>query len=59
MSHKVFAHRYKWSHNKRRHHLKKWLKEGKVKLLAKEKDGWLYEVIDSEISERIKKIKHF
>ena len=41
---KVFVHRYKWSHDKRRRILRQALKHDKVKLVLKNKDGWLYEV---------------
>lgn len=41
---KVFVHRYKDSHSKRRKVLRRKLKEGKVTLILKNKDGWLYEI---------------
>ena len=43
----VFAHRYKWTHDKRRRVLRKALKEGEVELVERQKDGWLYRVPDT------------
>jgi len=43
---KIFVHRYKWSHEKRRKQLRKAAKEGEIKLLEKLYDGFLYEVPD-------------
>jgi hypothetical protein len=40
---KVFVHRYKWSHDKKRKKYRRLLKENKVKLLLQNKDGWLYQ----------------
>ena len=42
MSKIIFVHKYKWSHDKKRKKYKKLLKNNKVKLLQKKKDGWLY-----------------
>ena len=41
---KVFAHRYKWSHDKRRKQLRKACKEGLVTLLEESAAGFLYHV---------------
>lgn len=41
---KVFVHRYRWSHEKRRRQLRRALADGFVSLLAKLDDGFLYEV---------------
>lgn len=41
---KVFAHRYKWSHDKRRKQLRKAHKEGLVTLLEESAAGFLYHV---------------
>lgn len=43
---KIFVHRYKWSHDKRRKVCRKALKLGEIKLVEETKDGWLYEVSD-------------
>ena len=41
---KVFVHRYKWSHHSERKKYRRLLKEGKVTLLEKVNDGFLYGV---------------
>ena len=38
-----FVSRYKYSHDKKRIKFKKWIKQGKVKLLYRRPDGWVYE----------------
>jgi hypothetical protein len=40
---KYFVHRYRWSHDDKRRAFKRFLKEGLVKILHEEKDGWLYQ----------------
>jgi hypothetical protein len=42
---KVFLHRYKYSHDKKRAKYRKLLRMGKVKIIEQNKDGWLYEEI--------------
>lgn len=39
---KIFAHRFKWSHERRRRVLRRKLREGKIVLLERRKEGWLY-----------------
>ena len=39
---KVFVHRHKWSHSKKRSIYKKLEKEGLVKKIEAGKEGWLY-----------------
>jgi len=46
MSRKVFAHRYKYSHEKRRKQLRKACKDGIVTMLESSPDGFLYQVPD-------------
>ena len=41
---KYFVHRYRWSHEDRRKLFRRALKDGKVKILLKNRDGWLYQV---------------
>jgi len=41
---KVFVHRYKWSHEKRRKQLRKAAKNGEIRLIENSHDGFLYEV---------------
>ena len=43
---KVFCHKYKWSHDKKRKKYRRLLKEKKVLLLEKTRDGFLYGVIE-------------
>ena len=40
---KVFVHKYKWSHDKRRDQLRKLKKLGIARVLCNLHDGWLYE----------------
>lgn len=40
----MFVHKYKWSHEARRKKLRRALKENKIILLQRTKDGFLYEV---------------
>lgn len=42
---KLFVHRYRWSHDKRRSKLKKKLKMGQVEMIEQTRDGFLYKVI--------------
>jgi len=44
MARKVFASRYKYSHEKRRKQLRRACKDGIAKLLESSPDGFLYEV---------------
>lgn len=44
MTRKVFAHRFKYSHEKRRKQLRRALKDGIVQLLESSDEGWLYAV---------------
>lgn len=43
---RIFAHRFKYSHDRRRRQLKRAADRGEVKLLERTTDGWLYEVPD-------------
>ena len=40
----LFAHRYKWSHDKRRKQLRRALTDGLVTLVEESAAGWLYSV---------------
>jgi len=46
MSKRAFVHRYRWSHSSKRKRYRRMLKDGKVRLVHQEKDGWLYEHIE-------------
>jgi citrate synthase len=41
---RIFAHRYKYRHDRRREVLRKALKRGAVKLIQETEEGWLYEI---------------
>lgn len=41
---RIFAHRYKYRHDRRREVLRKALKRGDVILLQETDEGWLYEI---------------
>lgn len=43
-TYKIFAHRFKWSHENLRRQMRRALKSGRAKLIEVTKDGWLYEV---------------
>lgn len=43
---RIFAHRFKYSHDRRRRQLRAALRRGEVKLIERNQDGWLYEVPD-------------
>lgn len=49
---KVFVHRYKWGHAKRRKQLRRACRDKKAKVVQETKEGWLYEV---DPSTRIKR----
>lgn len=40
---KYFVHRFKWSHDSKRKEFKKKLKKGSVKIIERNRDGWLYQ----------------
>ena len=39
----IFVHKYKWSHENKRKKFRKLLKQDKVRLVEKRKDGFYYE----------------
>lgn len=41
---KIFVHRYKWSHDKRRKQTRRDCKDGKITMLEQNQDGFLYAV---------------
>lgn len=43
---RVFVHRFRWAHDRRRQQMKQLLKEGTARLVATTHDGKLYEVPD-------------
>lgn len=40
---KHFVSRYKWSHDSKRKSFRRMMKAGKVKVIEKTHDGWVYE----------------
>lgn len=45
VSQRVFVHRYKDSHVARRKKYRRLEKDGKARVVRRDRDGWLYEVI--------------
>ena len=41
----IFVHRYMWSHDKKRKKYRRLLKDGKVRVFKRTRDGWYYETI--------------
>lgn len=42
---KIFVHKYKWSHTRRRLLCLRMKRRGDIKLIEKYRDGWLYQGI--------------
>jgi hypothetical protein len=48
--HTSFVHRYKDSHSAKRKRFRRLLKEGKVRMIHRSRDGWMYQRIEQNVT---------